>query len=112
MDIIFPSDRVAAEFNDTKQLAKRYGPDNAKRIRRRLDDLRAAANLSEMHALFGGRLHPLVGDLAGLFALDLRHPQRLIFEPAHDPLPHNDAGGLDWSRITTVQILRVEDYHG
>ena len=112
MDIVFPNIRLADEFNNTKQLTRKYGPDNARRIRRRLDDLRAASNLAEMHALFGGRLHPLTGDLAGQFALDLRHPQRLSFEPADEPLPLKSDGGLDWALVSAVRILRVEDYHG
>ncbi len=112
MNIVFPNTRLAGEFNNIKQLTRQYGPDNARRIRRRLDDLRAASNLAEMHTLFGGRLHPLVGDLAGQFALDLRHPQRLIFEPADEPLPLKPDGGLDWSLVSAVRILSVEDYHG
>lgn len=112
MNIVFPNARLAGEFNNIKQLTRQYGPDNARRIRRRLDDLRAAANLAEMHMLFGGRLHPLTGDLAGQYALDLRHPQRLIFEPADEPLPQKPDGGLDWSLVSAVRILRVEDYHG
>lgn len=112
VDIVFPNARIAADFNDIRSLVRSYGPDNARRIRRRLDDLQAAAHLADMHAIFGGRLHALVGDRAGCFALDLKHPQRLIFEPANEPLPYKDDGGLDWPRITTVRILRVEDYHG
>lgn len=110
--MLFTSDRAAAEFNDFKQLSRRYGPDNAKRIRRRLDDLRAAANFADLHSLFGGRFHPLHEDRAGQFALDVRHPQRLIVEPADEPLPIKPDGGLDWSLVTTVRILEVEDYHG
>lgn len=112
MKIVFTSERAAAEFNDFKQLSRRYGPENAKRIRRRLDDLRAAANFAELHSLFGGRLHPLRADRAGQFALDVRHPQRLLLEPADDPLPLKPDGGLDWSLVTVARILGVEDYHG
>ena len=112
MKIVFLSERAAAEFNDFKQLSRRYGPENAKRIRGRLDDLRAAANFAELHSLFGGRFHPLRADRAGQFALDVRHPQRLIFEPADEPLPLKPDGGLEWSLVTAVRILGVEDYHG
>ena len=34
-----------------------------------------------------GRFHPLTGDRAGQFALDLDHPNRLILEPNHNPIP-------------------------
>ena len=110
MDILFLNKRDANDFNDSKRLARRYGFDNVKRIQRRLDDLRAAANLDEMSRL-PGRLHPLAENLSGLFALDVRHPQRLIIEPANDPLPTKVDGSLDWTHITIVRIMRIEDYH-
>lgn len=111
MDIVFQTDRFADECNDSKALARRYGPENAKRIRRRLDDLAAASNLDTMRSI-PGRCHELTGDLAGLLALDLKHPFRLIFEPAYDPIPRKEDGGLDWTAVTSVRMLRVEDYHG
>jgi len=111
LDIVFPNNRVADEFNSSKALARRFGPENAQRIRRRVDDLRAAPNLEAMRNL-PGRCHELTGDLAGLLAIDVRHPYRLIFEPADDPVPRKADGGLDWSGVTTVRVLRVEDYHG
>lgn len=111
MEITFQTDKFADECNDFKRLVRRYGEDNAKRIRRRLDDLQAAANLDVMRTL-PGRCHELIGDLAGQLAIDLRHPYRLIFEPANDPIPRKEDGGLDWVNVTVVRMLRVEDYHG
>lgn len=43
--------------------------------------------------------------------MDLDHPYRLIFEPAHDPLPQKDDGGLDWFQVTAITIVGVEDTH-
>jgi len=44
--------------------------------------------------------------------MDLVHPRRLIFLPANDPVPRNDAGGLDWSRVTKILIEEIgTDYH-
>jgi toxin HigB-1 len=111
VDILFLNDREARDFNDSKRLIRRYGPENAKRIRQRLDDLRAVANLDEMSRI-SGRLHPLTKNLDGWFALDLKHPDRLIIEPANDPLPVKEDGGLDWTRVTAVRVIRVGDYHG
>jgi plasmid maintenance system killer protein len=110
LDIVFLNDRLANEFNDNKALNQRYGAEQAKRIRRRLDDLLAATNL-EVFRTLPGRCHELKGNLAGLLALDLQHPDRLIFEPANDPIPRKADGGLDWPKVTAVRILRVEDYH-
>jgi len=111
VDILFLNDRDARDFNDSKRLVRQYGTDNAKRIRQPLDDLRAAANLEEMRSL-PGRLHPLTENLGGWFALDLKHPDRLIIEPANNPLPEKADGGLDWAMVTIVRVIRVGDYHG
>jgi hypothetical protein len=41
----------------------------------------------------------------------LDHPYRLIFIPADDPIPTKDDGGLDWSKVTAVEILEIADTH-
>ena len=111
MDIFFKTNKFAKECNDLKKLVQRYGAENAKRIRSRFDDLSAAPNLEAMRTL-PGRCHELTGNMAGLLAIDAKHPYRLIFEPAHDPIPCKVDGGLDWSEVTAICVLRIEDYHG
>ena len=83
----------------------------ARVLRTRLDDLQAADVLEDMRRLFPGRCHELKGSRAGELSLDLAHPMRLIFEPDYDPVPSKEDGGLDWSRVTAVLILAVEDTH-
>lgn len=110
MDITFSTTKFEKECNEQKRLVQRYGPVNAKRLRQRLDDLRAAPHLEMMRQL-PGRCHELLGDRAGQLSLDLDHPYRLIFEPAHDPVPRKEDGGLDWSQVTAIRLLGVEDTH-
>jgi proteic killer suppression protein len=43
--------------------------------------------------------------------MDLDHPYRLIFISDNDPVPLKKDGGLDWSRITAIKILGVENTH-
>jgi plasmid maintenance system killer protein len=111
LDIVFRTKKLQKSCSDQKAMVKNWGPDQAKRLRRRLDDLRAAENLSLMMEL-PGRCHELKGDHQGQLSLDLVHPYRLIFEPAHDPVPEKEDGGLDWTEVTGVRILGVEDTHG
>ena len=111
MDITFQSQKMAKECNEQKLLVRRYGPRQAKLIRRRLDELRAAETLAVMRSLPRARCHELHQDLAGKLAVDLDHPYRLIFEPDHDPVPTKADGGLDWTGVTAIRILSVEDYH-
>ena len=108
VDITFKSKAFKRECNTHKLLVRRHGPDRAKRIRRRLDDLRAANILEDMRNL-PGRCHELRGSRAGQLSLDLDHPYRLIFTTANDPVPRKADGGLDWTRINAVLILGVED---
>ncbi len=40
----------------------------------------------------------------------LHGPYRLIFEPPEDATRKPD-GGLDWSAVTAINVLDIEDYH-
>lgn len=110
MIILFADKRLEKESSDYRLLQKRYGA-QAKKIEQRLFDLAAAPNLDVMKTL-PGRCHELTGDLKGYLALDLVHPYRLLFQIANDPIPTKPDGGLDWSLVTEVRIIKIEDYHG
>jgi hypothetical protein len=77
----------------------------------RLASLLAAATLADMENV-PGRCHALTGDRAGQFAVDLWGPNRLIFEPASDPLPRKSDGGIDRDQVTEIRILEIVNYHG
>ena len=111
MDILFKNSALKKKCTKGKDRIKAYGPNCAKRLGQRLDDLDAAESLEEFRYL-PGRCHELHGSRAGTFALDLEHPFRLVFEPTEDPPPQKPDGGIDWSGVTSVRILSVEDYHG
>lgn len=111
MEIQFQSRRFEKECNEQKRLIRKHGPIRAKRIRQRLDDLHAADVLEDMTNA-PGNCHELTGDRSGQISLDLDHPYRLIFEPANNPVPRKEDGGLDRARITAVIIIGVEDTHG
>ena len=87
---------------------KALGKPSARKLCTRLADIAAAANVRE---LIAGRPHPLKGDRSGQFALDLHGGVRLVFEPANDPVPHHDEGGVDWAQVTQVRIIFKGDYH-
>ncbi len=52
------------------------------------------------------------GNRKGQLSLDLKHPYRLLFEPAVDPVPLKPDGGLDWGQVTAVRIVEIKDTHG
>ena len=112
MDITFRSEKLAKIFNSEKSLVREYGIENAIKIKRRMAVLMAANCMEEVSARPPERRHELSGDRKGQFAVDLKHPLRLVFEPNHNPLPRKADGGLDLKKISAVTIIEVEDYHG
>lgn len=110
MDISFRTKKLKEQCNQHKKLVTKYGPEAAKALMLRLDDLRAVEILADMRNL-PGRCHELKGDRAGHLSIDLRGPYRLLFTPQDEPLPTKDDGGLDWELVTAVEIQGVEDTH-
>ena len=112
MDISFKNRKLEKELSDGKSLIRRYGPEQAKKIQRRLFELRAAENLEVIRPLPQIRAHELTGNQAGQISLDLKHPYRLLISPDYKNPPQKKDGGLAWTKITKVKILKVEDTHG
>ena len=112
MDIIISDRKLSKICNQQSKLVKKYGSRQAKLIRRRLDELSAAETLTTMRSLPQARCHELTGNRAGQLSVDLVHPERLIFIPAHNPVLSKPDGGLDWSGVTAIEILGIEDTHG
>ena len=73
--------------------------------------MRAAPTLAHVPVTKPDRLHELSGDRKGCFAVDLKHPYRLVFEPADDPVPRKEDGGIQKEKVVSIRILSVEDYH-
>ena len=115
MVITFRNKRIEKTFNEGAQLVKTHGLIRAKKIRIRMQELRAAACLKDFWPPKSppGRCHELTeGRRSGQLSVDLDHPYRLVFIPDHDPVPRLQDGGLDWSKVTAIKILGVEDTHG
>jgi plasmid maintenance system killer protein len=112
VDILFQDRKLEKACNNQSLLIRKYGPVCAKLLRRRLDEFRAADNLEVLRSLPQVRCHELKGNREGTLAVDLDHPYRLIFEPANNPIPRKSDGGLDWTKVTAIRVLTVEDYHG
>jgi proteic killer suppression protein len=110
VDILFSSRQLEKLCNDDRQATRKWGKAQAIVLGRRLDDLRAARCLEDLRNAPGG-LHELKGDRAGQLGMDLRGGDRLVIEPAYDPLPRKADGGLDWAQVTAIRIKEVGDYH-
>jgi proteic killer suppression protein len=111
MNIEFEDARLAKAINSKRELIKAYGDDQGRTIMRRIGVLWAAANLADVPHTKPERRHELTGDHKGQYAVDLKHPYRLVFKPNHNPIPLKPAGGYDLTKITSIIITGVEDYH-
>lgn len=108
MDIEFASPDLQALCEQQRLMTKQLGDNCSRKLRTRLADLRAAANVAE---LTSGRPHPLKRDRTGHFALDLHGGKRLVFEPANNPVPIRDDDSIAWDLVTKVRIVFIGDYH-
>ena len=77
---------------------KKYGTQMAVKIQQRIDEIKAADTVEQMIQFGIGRCHPLKGDRKNQYAVDLVHPQRLVFEKKGN-------------EIQIANIMEIVDYH-
>jgi len=111
IDISWANRRLEKTCSSDREGVKKWGPDQWKALKMRLASLRAAPTLEDMQGV-PGNCHPLTADRAGEFAVDLRGPYRLIFEPENDPIPLLPDGGINQAAVTEIRIKEVDNYHG
>jgi plasmid maintenance system killer protein len=111
VELSFRHHKLAKVLNSEHELQTTYGPDNGRRIALRLQNIRDAANLLELSRLPQTRLHQLTGGRHEQLSVDVKHPYRLILVCDHEEAPRKPDGGLDWGRITKVQVLEITDTH-
>jgi proteic killer suppression protein len=111
IEISWSSRKLEKVCTDDRQGNKHWGADNWKILRRRLASLVGAPTLADMTGV-PGNCHALHGDRSGEFALSLWSSYRLIFQPAHDPLPTTEDGSVNRALVTKIEIKEVVDYHG
>ncbi len=108
MDVFFADDHLERLCFEERRAKRRLGSKGARKLRTRLAELQAATRVSD---LIAGRPHPLKYDQAGKFAVDLDRGCRLVFAPAHDPVPLNDDDSVAWGEVTAIRIVFIGDYH-
>ena len=110
MEILFQSKSMAKEMSDSTVRLRKYGPERARRLALRLDQMRASASLSVFRTVHP-RCHPFTADRRGQWSADLDGPYRLVFEIADDPVPMDVHGNVDTAAVRRVRILDVTDRH-
>lgn len=110
MDILFSSPELEKLCHDEKLAKRAHGKDVARRLRSRLDDLRAASTMATCITL-PGKFHPLTRDRKGQYAVWLDKAMRLAFEPVAEPMPALPDGTIDLGRVATVRVVFIGNYH-
>ena len=112
MDLAFRTNKHRKCANDHRYAQRELGPKQAKLFLDRLTEFKAAITLADLRNLPQAGHHELRGDRKGELSCNLDHPYRLIYVPAHDPVPRKPDNGLDWDAVTAVKIQEIVNYHG
>lgn len=111
MIIYFRTKKLQKICNNAKLSKKELGHDMARKLQQRIMELKAASCLDDISRTPPQRCHLLTGDRDGQLSVDLKHPYRLFFIPANDPIPETEDEGLDWSKVTEIEIIEIDDPH-
>ena len=109
MEINYHDRKLRKLCEDNREAVRSLGQNSAKKLQSRLSDIEAALNVQDLPPV--GNPHPLIGDRQGQFSIGLAGGQRLVFKPNHNPVPKKDDGGINWTRVTSVTIVFIGDYH-
>jgi plasmid maintenance system killer protein len=110
MEIDYRKNKLRKQCSEASEIKKNFGV-NAKRVSSRLDELTSAPNLEVLMQIPAANCHPLTGNRAGEWAVDVSANFRLIFEIAEDPIPIKENGSINTKLVTKVCIIEIGDYH-
>lgn len=80
MQVEYKNKSLEKVCTDASAAIKKYNTRMAEKIQQRITEIKASDSVEQMLQYHIGRCHLLKGDLKGLYAMDLIHPFRLIFE--------------------------------
>lgn len=93
--------------NSKNLLQKKIGKDRAIVLKKRKNQIEAAANFKSYLSFHIGNPHLLHGDLEGLCAVDINAHTRLIVKPISD-----DMSAESFEMCDTVILKGLVEYHG
>lgn len=111
MDIFFKTGGIQKLCSQNAVAQKKLGAKMARKLQQRMMELKAAVTLADISRLPPARCHELKGNRKGQLSVDLEHPYRLLFVPAHSPVSTKDDGGLDWAGVTEIEVIEIVDTH-
>jgi plasmid maintenance system killer protein len=109
--IIFRNTKLGKLCNSLLNAQRKWGDECGKKLLQRLVEIADSDNLL-MFTKVHQRCHQLKGEQSDQWSADLKHPLRLIFKIADEPIPKLKDGGVDLAKVSSVKIWSVEDTHG
>ncbi len=108
MELAFAKKSLRQLSESETKAMRELGAKVAEKLKRRLADLRAATSVKD---LIVGRPHEVENSNGHEISVDLCEGARIVFCANHDDIPKLESGRPDWSRVTRVKILRIENIH-
>lgn len=104
MELSFKDKKLKKLYEDGVALKRKYGDLQARKIVQRINELLSAENLFDISKLPQVRLHLLKSEFKKCFALDIKHPFRVI-------ITYLNGDPSDLKSINRVMIIEIIDYH-
>lgn len=109
MDLTYKNNKIRnlcenPSYNN--ELVKKYGIDVAQRLPRRITELKAFNSLNDVPVTPPFRRHKLLGNLKGLFAVNITDQYRLIFKQINSNIIIEDL-----REIKEIEIMEVSKHY-
>lgn len=98
--------KLCEDANYNKELVKKYGVDVAKKLPKRIKELKAFNSLNDVPTFLPYRRHKLSGDLKEYFAVNITGQYRLIFRQKENNIIIEDL-----KKIREIEIMEVSKHY-
>lgn len=110
MNLNYKNKKLEQSLTEDKNIIKNYGG-LSKKIKQRIEQLKASDDLSIIAKIPVLRLHPYKGDRLGEWSIDIQENWRICFEIDQDPIPTLEDGGVNLNMVSAIKILSIVDPH-
>ena len=109
MELTYKNDNLQKLYEDAnynKELVKKYGIEVAKKLPKRINELKAFNSLNDVPTSLPYRRHKLSGDLKEHFAVNITGQYRLIFRQKENNIIIEDL-----REIKEIEIMEVSKHY-
>ena len=109
MELTYKTDKLqklCEDKNYNEELVKKYGVEVAKKLPKRIKELKAFNSLNDVPTSLPYRRHKLSGDLKDYFAVNITSQYRLIFRQKENNIIIEDL-----RKIREIEIMEVSKHY-